>query len=124
MGATHTPDGMVFQMATGTTPARLKEAMETAGINTDRDDQFSNKRNTDWADTVELRFVCDQDVQFTVLNSFYDDPATAIYTTVLANEKYTVPVNLAHEKVYFKSTLAGTLTAELYGAETPLKPIK
>lgn len=124
MGATHTPQGMVFQMATDGTPRRLKEAMEAAGINTDRNYALGGIDVVDWADTVELRFVCDVDVQYTMLNSFYDDPATAIYTTIPAGEKYVVPINLAHEKVYFVSAAAGVLTAELFGAERPATPIK
>ena len=124
MGATHTPHGMVFQMATSATPARLKEAMEAAGIDTDRGKPFDRADEVDWADTIELRFYCSEAVQFTILNKVYTDPDDAIYSTVAADDKYLIPVNLAHEVVYFKQlSVAGVLTAELYGSQT-LSPLK
>ena len=109
-----TPDGMVFSLTINAAPVRLREAMVAADINLDR-----SSRHCEWGNTSELRVICDEDFEFTILNTAYTNPATAVYTKVEKGVRYPINVGDAHDKVYFKSVGAATLVAELYGATGP-----
>lgn len=107
------PDGMVFALAIGTSPVRLREAMLVAGIKLDLDDPAHN-----WARTTEIRFQCASAVQFSIIDEdgHYSDEATAPYWTVPADAVHAVPLIDAHDKVYFKAAAPATLYVQLYGA--------